>query len=373
MTKVTIPIAKPLIRGAEQEEVRKVLASGRLAQGPMVAKFERKFAGLCRTKYAVAVNSGTAALHCALYACGIKRGDEVITTPFTFVATANAILMQGAVPIFADIDPLTFNLDPQKTEEKLTKKTKGILPVDLYGHIYDVPAIKKLAKKHKLKIIEDACQACGAEFRRKRAGAFGDVGCFSFYATKNMTTGEGGMLVTNNKRYAELARRFRHHGQGEKTRYRYFDLGFNYRLTDIMAAIGLEQLKALQIFNRKRRQNANRLNQGLKGIKGLVIPTVKKEYKHVFHQYTIRITSDFGATRGELRQSLTSRGIGTAVFYPQPLHLHPHFRKLGYQRGNFPVAEKASREVLSLPVHPSLADPDIELIINTIQNHAKRA
>lgn len=362
-----INIAQPIIGEEEIEAVEKVLKSGMIAQGPKVVEFEKRFAKFCGTKYAVAVNSGTAALHCALYACGVKTGDEVITTPFTFVATANAIIMQGAKPVFVDILPDTFNFDPTRIEEKITKRTKAILPVDLFGQIYDVEAVKKIARKYNLKIIEDACQAHGAEYKNKKAGTFGDIGCFSFYATKNMTTGEGGMIVTNKKGYAELAKRFRHHGQSEKTRYQYFDLGYNYRMTDIAAAIGIEQLRKLDSFNEKRIRNAKILTEGLENIKGLIVPIVKKGYKHVFHQYAVRITDEFKVTRDKLVEYSKSKGIGTAIFYPKPLHLHPHFQKLGYKKGEFPVAEKVSKEILSLPVHPLVSERDIKFIIRTIK------
>ena len=213
-----INVAQPSFGQEEIDAVVKVLQSGIIAQGPQVAKFEKQFAAFCGAKYAVATNSGTAALHAALYACGIKEGDEVITTPFTFVATANAIIQQGATPVFADIDPVTFNLDPKSVEAKITSKTKAILPVDIFGHPYDVEAIANIAKKHNLKIIEDACQAHGATYKNRKTGTLGDAGCFSLYATKNITTGEGGMITTDNEEIAEKAKMFRHHGQSQKVR-----------------------------------------------------------------------------------------------------------------------------------------------------------
>lgn len=366
-----INISRPIIGQEEINSVNEVLKSGMITQGPKVAEFEEKFANFCGVKHAVAVNSGTAALHCALYACGITKGDTVITTPFTFVATANSILMHGAKPVFVDIEPFTFNIDPGQIEEKITKRTKAILPVDLYGHIYDVEAISKIAREHRLKIIEDACQAHGAEFNQGKAGTFGDVGCFSFYATKNMTTGEGGMVVTNNENIAESVRRFRHHGQSEKTRYQYFDLGFNYRMTDIAAAVGIEQLKKIEDFNKKRMRNAKLLTDGLKNIKGLITPIVKKNYKHVFHQYTIRVTEEFKMSRDELSQYLKEKDIGSAIFYPNPLHLYPQFSHLEHIRDSLPVAEKVSRQVISLPVHPGLTDKEVEFIIATIRKHGR--
>ncbi|MCL4405404.1 MAG: DegT/DnrJ/EryC1/StrS family aminotransferase [Patescibacteria group bacterium] len=362
-----INISKPLIGGEEIDEVEKVLSSGKIAQGPVVAEFEKDFAEFCGVKYAIAVNSGTAALHCALYACGIKKGDEVVTTPFTFVATANAILMQGARPVFVDVNEIDFNIDADKIEEKLTGDTKAILPVDLYGQIYNVDGIGEIAHRKNLRIVEDACQSHGAEYKGKRAGIFGSAGCFSFYATKNMTTGEGGMVVTDDENIADSVKRFRHHGQSEKTHYEYYDLGFNYRMTDIEAAMGIEQLKKLKGFNEIRQKNARALSEGLAGIKGIKVPSVKDGFSHVFHQYTIRVTDQFKIKRDELSQYLTGRGIGNAVFYPKPLHLHPHFMRLGYKDGDFPISEKISKEVLSLPVNPSVSEQDIKYIVDTIK------
>jgi len=362
-----IPISKPIIGEEEMGAIADVLKSGMIAQGEKVAEFEKNFAQFCGTRYAVAVNNGTAALHSALYACGIKEGDEVITVPFTFVATANSILMQRAKPIFADIDPSTFQVNAEGIEKKITQKTKAFLVVDLYGQIYDVEEINALAEKYNIKIIEDACQAHGAEFNGKKAGFFGNAGCFSFYATKNMTTGEGGMVTTNDESIAEAIKIFRHHGQSEKTQYEYFDLGFNYRMTNIAAAIGLEQLKKIEDFNNRRIKNAIMLSEGLKDVKGIIIPTIKKNHKHVFHQYTIRVTEDFKIKRDDLIKYLKEQGVGSAVFYPKPLHLHPHFVKMGYKVGDFPIAEKLSQEVLSLPINPSVSEEDVEYIIEKIK------
>jgi dTDP-4-amino-4,6-dideoxygalactose transaminase len=367
MIKKIINISQPIIGKEEIKAVVNVLKSGMIAQGEKVAEFEQNFAQFCGTKYAVAVSNGTAALHSALYACGIKEGDEVITSPFTFVATANSILMQGAKPVFADINPLTFQINAAEIEKKITPKTKAILPVDLYGQVYDAEKINALAKKHNLKIIEDACQAHGAEFNGRKAGSFANAGCFSFYATKNMATGEGGMVTTNDENIAGAIKMFRHHGQSGKARYEYFDLGYNYRLTNIAAAIGLEQLKKIEDFNRKRIKNAIMLSEGLKNIKGIITPTVEENYKHVFHQYTIRVTEDFKMKRDDLIQYLKGQGIGSAIFYPKPLHLHSYFVKMGYKAGDFPIAEKISEEVLSLPVNPLVSEKNIEYIVETIR------
>ena len=359
--------SKPIIGIEELKAVNLVLKSGVLAQNEKTYEFEKKFSEFCGSKYAVAVNSGTAALHCSLFAIGIKEGDEVITTPFTFVATANSIIMQKAKVIFADISEEDFNIDPSKIEDKITDKTKAILAVDLFGNIFDYEKIENVSKKYNLSIIEDACQAIGSEFKGKKAGNYGDLGCFSFYATKNMTTGEGGMVVTNNEKYAELCRSFRHHGQLSKS-YEYYSLGYNYRMTDISAAIGLEQLKKINDFNLCRIRNAELLSEGLSNIKGIIIPKLKSsDYVSNFHQYTIRITKEFKLTRDQLKEYLKEKNVPTAIFYPYPLHLTPHFRNYGYKTGDFPMTEKISQEVLSLPVNPLISEKDIKYITDIIK------
>lgn len=366
-----IPLSKPIIGEEEKKAVNEVLNSGMLAQGPKVKELEEKFAVFCGSKYAIVVNSGTAAIHTALYAIGIKDGDEVITVPFTFVATANPILMLGGKVIFVDIDEKTFNIDPKKIEEKISPKTKAIITVDLYGQPADYDEIKKIAEKYSLKIIGDACQAHGAEFNGIKTGKLGDLGCFSLYATKNIMSGEGGIITTDNEEFAELCRRFRHHGQSEKTRYEYFDIGYNYRLTDIQAAIALAQLNKLDEFTEKRRKNAARLIEGLKEIQGIEIPFQDARCKHVFHQFTIKCDNN-KINRDALVNFLKEKGIGCGIYYPKPLHLHPHFRRFGYKENDFPVSEKISKSVLSLPVHPSLSEKEVEEIINAIKEFSKK-
>ncbi|MEA2037362.1 MAG: DegT/DnrJ/EryC1/StrS family aminotransferase [Nanoarchaeota archaeon] len=362
-----IPVAKPSVTEKEKKAVQEVLNSGMLAQGPKVKEFEEKFAQLCNTKFAIAVNSGTAAIHSSLYASGIKQGDEVITVPFTFVATVNPIVMQGAKPIFVDVKEDTFNINPDLILEKITPKTKAIIAVDLYGQVFDYKTIRDIAKDKNLILIEDACQAVNASLDGKQAGSFGDMASFSFYATKNMITGEGGMITTDNEKYAELSKRFRHHGQSEQTRYEYYDLGYNYRMTDIQAAIGLAQLDKIEELTNKRIKNATSLTEGLKDIKGITVPFVKPNVKHVFHQYTIKING-FRLTRDDLITHLKKNGVDCGIYYPKPLHLQPSFTKLGYKSGDFLVSEKLSKEVISLPVHPSLLVSDIEKIIELIKN-----
>lgn len=362
-----IPIAKPYLGEEEIEAVSKVLKSGTIAQGPKVHELEKKFAEFCSTKYAVAVNSGTAALHTSLHAAGITKDDEVITTPFTFIATANTILMQQAKPVFVDIDEKTFNIDPKKIQEKVTNKTKAILTVDLYGQLCDYESINETAKKNNLVVIEDAAQAINAEYKERKAGSFGDLAAFSFYATKNITCGEGGMITADNKGYADNVKLLRQHGRSNMSSYEYSNLGYNYRMTDINAAILLEQLKKADLITRKRIENAQYLSEGLADVKGIEIPTVKKDHKHVFHQYTIKVCQDFKLDRDKLVEYLNGEGIGSAVYYPEPLHSMDHFKILGNKENDFPVAEKISKQVLSLPIHPNLTKEQLDQVINAFK------
>jgi perosamine synthetase len=307
-----IPIAKPIIGKEEKEAVLEVLNSGILAQGPRVGEFEQQFAGFIGTEFAIAVGSGTAALHIALLAHGIGKGDEVITTPFTFIATANSILFTGAMPVFADIEEETFNIDLEKIQEKITGKTKALLPVHLYGNPADIKAVMDIAEDKNLLLIEDACQAHGAEFEGRNVGSFG-TGCFSFYPTKNMTSSEGGMITTDDERIAERARMLRDHGSRE--RYIHETLGFNLRMTDISAAIGICQLKKLPEFNRKRIENADYLSRAIDNGK-IIKPGVMENCTHVFNQYTIRMNEG----RDKTVEKLKKEGIGTGIYYPIPIH-----------------------------------------------------
>ena len=354
-----INIAKPIITDEEIEAVTEVLKSGMLAQGKKVEQFQKEFAQYTQSKYGVATSSGTTALHTALVAADISPGDEVITTPFTFAATANSVLYSGAKPVFADIDPKTFNLDAASVEEKITDKTKAILPVHLYGQPADMDAICEVAQKHDLKIIEDAAQAHGAVYKGKKIGSIGDLGCFSFYPTKNITTGEGGMVTTNNEELAEKAGMVRAHGESQ--RYEHEILGYNYRMTDIAASIGLTQLKHIDEFNAKRNENAEYLTQHLQEIDGVTPPYVADDVTHVFHQYTIRV-----AKRDEFKDFLNENGIGTGVHYPIVLYKQPYYQAQNIT-GNCPEAESAASEVLSIPVHPSLTQDDLDTIIDVIK------
>lgn len=349
-----IPVSKPFIGEEEKAYVLEVLNSGMLAQGPKVAKLEERFAQLCGVKHAIATTSGTTALHVALLAHGIGPGDEVITTPFTFIASANSILFTGAKPVFVDIDENTFNINPDLIEAAITPKTKAILPVHLYGYVCDMDALQAIADKHNLVIVEDACQAVGATYRGKVAGSFG-TGAFSLYATKNIMSGEGGMITTSDDAIAEKCRLIRSHGM--KRRYYHDMLGFNFRMSDLHAAIGLAQLDRLETFTQARIKNAQYLNENLKAV---VTPHVKDGYGHVWHQYTIRV--DGGRDRDAAVKQLADSGVGSGVFYPVPAHQQQYMRDLVGDY-HMPVAEKLAKEVISLPVHPQLSQSDLETIV----------
>ncbi len=352
-----IPISKPYIGEAEKQAVMEVLDSGMLAQGPRTAKFEERFAQVCGVKHAIATTSGTTALHIALLANEIGTGDEVITTPFTFIASANSILFAGAKPVFVDIDENTFNIDPALIEKAITPRTKAIMPVHLYGYVCDMDALQAIADKHHLKIIEDACQAVGATYGKKTAGSFG-TGCFSLYATKNVMSGEGGMITTNDDALAEKCRMLRNHGM--KRRYYHDMLGFNFRMTDLCAAIGLAQLDRLEDFTARRRANAAYLNSKIESV---ITPKVKEHYGHVWHQYTIRI--DEGRDRDVAVAQLNADGIGTGIFYPVPAHQQEYMREI-VDDVRLPVAEKLAKEVISLPVHPHLSQADLDSIVTAV-------
>ncbi len=361
-----ISIASPDIGEKEISAVRQVMESGMLAQGKKVLALEEKFAEYCQTGFCVATSNGTTALHTALLGLGIGKGDEVITSPFSFIATANSIAYCGATPVFADIDS-EFNLDPERIVEKITPRTKAIMPVHLFGNPASMGRIMEIAKKHSLAVVEDACQAHGAEISGKRAGSFGDAGCFSFYPTKNMTTGEGGAITCNEAGLADRCRMIREHGS--RKRYEHEMVGYNYRMTDIAAAIGVEQLAKLEGYNRKRIENAGIYGSLLSGIKGIKIPQKKEGAVHVYHQYTIRVQKElFGMDRDSLAKSLSDAGIGFGIYYPKCIHLQKPY--LG-KEGEFPESEKASWEVLSLPVHPKVGKEGIEFVCQKIKEAAR--
>ncbi|MDI6794877.1 MAG: DegT/DnrJ/EryC1/StrS family aminotransferase [bacterium] len=347
------------IREEINEAVLKVIESGCYILGPNVAALEEEVAAYCQASFGIGVASGTDALYISLLAIGIKPGDEVITVPFTFIATAEVITLLGAKPVFVDIDPLTFNINPDRIEAAVTKKTKAIIPVHLYGQPADLDPILSLAAKYDLKVIEDGAQAIGAEYKGKRIGAIGDLGALSFFPAKNLGAyGDGGMVVTNNEDLAELIKMLRVHGSKEK--YYHSIIGFNARLDELQAAVLRVKLKYLAEWTEARRQKAAAYNQGLKD-SSVVIPQEPLFARHVYNQYTIR-----SRRRDELKEDLAANGIPTAIHYPMPLHLQEAFAFLGYKKGDFPESERAAGEVLSLPIYPELSEQQASEIIKGV-------
>ena len=371
--------------------IKRVVDSGIFIGGPELENFEKEIAQFCGTKYAIGVNSGTDALLLALRALGIGPGSEVITTPFTFIATAEVITAVGAKPIFVDIDPKTFNIDPKKIEKKITKRTKAIIPVHLFGQMAEMGEIMKIAKKYKLYVIEDAAQAIGAKIQLKtqnrkqttkkwqKAGSIGDIGCFSFFPSKNLGAyGDGGMIVTNNKNLVDKIKLLRNHGSSPKQKYLNLILGTNSRLDAIQAAILRVKLKYLERWSKKRAEKAayysSKLTKLIKPLKQLnkfntlneliSPPYISPGHTHIFHQYTIRVNAKL---RNDLITHLRKHNIPTMIYYPLPLHLQPAFKFLGYKNGDFPETEKAAKEVLSLPIYPEIKKKKQNYIIQKIQ------
>ncbi len=348
-----IPVAKPIITRQDIRAVVRVMKSGGLAQGPEVAAFEKEFSSFVQDRDCVAVNSGTSALHLALLSLGIGEGDEVIVPSFTFAATANSVALTGATPVFVDIDPRTYNIDPTLIEAAITKRTKAIQVVHLYGLPADMPTISAIAKKHKLLIVEDAAQAHLADINGQPVGTFGDAAIFSFYPTKNMTSGEGGMIVLGSPAQARVCKLLRN--QGMEQRYQNEVIGFNLRMTDIHASIGRSQLKKIQAWTRTRQANAAYLNQRITEV---ITPCIPDGYSHVFHQYTVRIN----AKRELFSSKLTELGIGNSVYYPTQVHKLPSFNlDLSLKH-----TEEATQQVLSLPVHPSLSKKNLNQIADAV-------
>jgi perosamine synthetase len=362
-----IPINLPKIGEEEIEAVVKVMRSGPLTNalgaGPTVTKFEKNYAKFAGVKHAVAVNTGTAALHSAIVAAGVKQGDEVILPGFTFVATAEAVVMAGGKPVFTDIDPETYNISPDEIEKNVTKKTKAIVPVDLYGLSVDIKPIRKLAAEHDLAVVEDAAQAHGATYAGKPAGVFADAACWSLYASKNMTTGEGGVVTTDSDEMAETLRLIRTHG--EKAKYASVMLGYNYRMSEIQAAIGLVQLEKLPTFVAKRRENAKRLAKLLAASDRLKLPEESQERQHSWYLYTVRLQNATESERNKIVEELKKKDIGAEVYYVNPVHLMPYYRK-SYGERKLPETEKAARQVFSLPIHPGVTEAQVDYIGKTL-------
>lgn len=354
LTATMIPLVKPQIGAEERDAVAEVLASGHIVQGAQVEAFEAEYAEHVDGRDCIAVSSGTAALHLALLAADIGPGDEVIVPSFTFAATANAVRLCGATPVFVDIDPITFCMDPEATAAAITTRTVALLPVHLYGHPADIPALTAIAERHDLLLVEDAAQAHGASYSGQPVGALGDLGCFSFYATKNMTTGEGGMVVTADSGLARTLRLLRN--QGMEQRYLHEIVGLNQRMTDIAAAIGRCQLRRLREWTHTRQANAAYLTHHLK----VNTPALGGPVTHAYHQYVIRHSE-----RDRLITWLTERGIGTAVHYPRAVHQMPAYADTDV---HLPETQRACAEVLSLPVRPDLTAAELERIVAAVNS-----
>lgn len=350
-----------------ESAVGETLAQGRFILGPQVDKLEKAIASYCGGAFAVGVASGTDALQLALLALGIGPGDEVITTPFTFIATAEAISHTGATPVFVDIDPLTYNLDVEQIESKISPRTRAILPVHLYGQPADMDPILAVAGRHKLAVIEDCAQAIGAEYKGRRVGALGDAGCFSFFPSKNLGgAGDGGMIVINDERLADRLKRLRAHGSSRK--YFHEEIGYNSRLDEIQAAIIGVKLRYLDRWTEARRSRAVMYEDALSAVPAIGRPSVAPDRTHVWHQYTVR-----AGDRDELKKRLAAEGIDSAVHYPIPIHLQPAYAHLALGAGAYPRSELAANEVLSLPIYPQLADLQITNICDRIAGALKQS
>ncbi len=357
-----IPIAKPIIDEAEKRRVMEVLDSGMLSIGKVVQEFEEVFARYTGATHATACSSGTTALHLALAAAGIGTGDKVLTTPFSFIATANAALYCGATPVFCDIREDTFNIDPDRIEEALSNdpKIKALLIVHLFGHPCDMDRIMDIVRRHSLVLIEDCAQSHGALYDGRHTGTFGSSGIFSFYPTKNMTTAEGGMVITSSDDVQEQLRLLREHGASRT--YEHEILGFNFRMTNIEAAIGLGQMEKLDSFNKARAQNAAYYNSQLSDLPWLQIPIIRDKCTHCFHQYSLKVQD-----RDRFTQHLKENQIGFKVYYPATIPDQPLYRKLRYDGSLYPVSQKMTREIVSIPVHPAVTKEDREKIVRTIR------
>ena len=347
------------IKDEVTQAISNVCENQAFALGPAVAEFEENIAAFCDSKYAIGVSSGTDALLVSLMAWQIKTGDEVITTPFTFFASAGSIVRLGAKPVFVDVDPGSYNIDPSAIEQKITERTRAIVPVHLFGQVAQMKAITEIAQRHSLAVIEDAAQAIGASQDGIKSGNFGDCGCFSFYPTKNLGGfGDGGLVTTNREELAKKIKIFRDHGQNP--RYFYGVIGGNFRLDGIQGAVLTVKLKYLHEWNEKRRQNAA-LYDSIFADSPVRVPKIDANNVSIYHQYTVTAPE-----REKLQKFLTENNIGSAVFYPKPLHLQDCFSDLGYKPGDLPIAERLCNEVLSLPVYPELTSDQVEYVANTV-------
>lgn len=376
-----LPYGHQSIEESDIEAVVEVLRSDWLTTGPRVAEFEEAFASGVGSSHAVSFSSGTAALHAAAFAAGLTSGDEAITTPMTFAATANCVLYQGATPVFADVCSDTLNLDPAQVARKISSKTRAILPVDYAGHPADLASIIELARKHGLIVIEDACHALGAEYGGEKLGAIADLTVFSFHPVKHITTGEGGMVTTNNAQFSENLRRFRNHGISSDARarqkagqwhYEMVALGYNYRLPDLLCALGIQQLKRLDQNLARRRAIAAKYSSAFRDLAGVITPTVRREVNPAWHLYPIQLDlARLTADRAEIFGALRAENIGVNVHYI-PVHYHPYYRaRFGSRDGEFPIAENAYSRLLSLPMFHGMNDQDVDDVIAAVRKVAR--
>lgn len=349
------------IRGEIAMGLQQVLDNTAFAGGPFVEKFEKDFALFCQCDFTIGVGSGTTALWMALSGLGIGPGDEVITTPNTFIATAEAISFSGATPVFVDVDERTYNMNPDLLKDAITPKTKAIIPVHLYSQMADMDRVMQIARAHGLFVVEDACQAHGAEYKGRRAGSIGDAGCFSFYPGKNLGAyGEAGAIVTNNAELAEKMRMFRDHGQAKK--YYHSMIGWNARMDGLQGAVLRVKLKHLPVWNQARRENAQLYNELLADVDSVITPTEADYAKHVYHIYAIR-----NKNRDALISALAEKNIFCGIHYPVPIHLQEAYKLFRYEKGDFPIAEKCAEELVSLPMFPELTGEQIEYIVREIR------
>ena len=354
-----------LIKHEINEAIQRVLQSGQFILGPEVKAFEEEMVSYCETRFAIGVASGTDALHLALLACGIKPGDQVITSPFTFIATTEAITNCGAIPVFVDIDPRTYNINPPQIVQKITPRTRAIIPIHLYGQPASLESILETAQRHNLKVIEDCAQALGGKYKGKKVGSLGDAGCLSFFPTKNLGAyGDGGMVITNDPKVAETVEMLRKHGS--KTSHYHLLPGFNSRLDALQAAILRVKLKHLEDWNRLRCEKASLYTRLLCQLDGIEPPYIEKHNEPSCNYYTIRL-KDPRLNRNELRRHLESKGIQTAVYYPLSLHLQEVYKPLGYKSGDFPESVQAQTQVLSLPMYPELSQKQIKEVVDAIK------
>ena len=383
MARHTLPYGRQIVDEDDIKEVIEVLRSDWLTTGPKVEEFEESFAHFVGAGHAVAVSSGTAALHCATYALGIGLGDEVIVPPMTFAATANCVVYQGGSPVFVDVDPGALLLDPVQAKRKLTPRTKAIIAVDYAGQPCDYDVLRSLAEPYGIPIVADACHSLGAVYKGRNVGTLADLTCFSFHPVKHITTGEGGMVVTDNPDLAERMRCFRNHGITSSQRqrelrcswfYEMEELGFNYRITDFQCALGISQLRKLPGWLKRRRDLAAKYDEALAGI-SFISPLAKRDnLEHAYHLYVIRLHSEMRRLdRDELFRRLREKGIGVNVHYI-PVHLHPFYRRrLGGETTRCPVAETAFKDIISLPLYPGLTDVDIECVISSLLDVLKES